>query len=91
MARFTDTAQVERQGLNFVSAVCEEMGFIWRPTPNTDVGIDGEIELVAGDQATGQIIKVQKVCGRCGSRDSDSVCLKLKGGRQVAGNDVGRV
>ena len=64
MARYTDNAQTERQGINFVSAVCEEMRYIWRQTPNADVGIDGEIELVAGVQATGQIIKVQCKAGK---------------------------
>ena len=40
------------------------MGYIWRETPNSDIGFDGEIELVIGDDATAEIIKVQSKSGK---------------------------
>lgn len=39
------------------------MACVWRPTPNDDVGIDGEIELGKEGTATGQLIKVQVKSG----------------------------
>src|SRR5262245_6027640 len=59
MARYGDSAQMERRGIAHVEATCAKLGHIWRETPNSDVGFDGEIELVTGGIATGQIIKVQ--------------------------------
>jgi len=64
MARFTSSAQTERSGINHIAAISAKMGYIWRETPNSDVGFDGEIEIVIGDQATGQIIKVQSRAGK---------------------------
>jgi hypothetical protein len=39
------------------------MGVIWRRTPNSDYGFDGEIELVKNGLVTGHIIKVQVKAG----------------------------
>jgi hypothetical protein len=39
------------------------LGWIWRETPNSDVGFDGQIEIQEGDAATAQIIKVQSKAG----------------------------
>jgi len=64
MPQYTETAQMERRGITYLAEVCREMGYIWRETSNSDVGFDGEIELVLGVDATAQIIKVQSKAGK---------------------------
>src|SRR5258708_2662513 len=64
MQNFPRSAQIERKGIIRIATVCAQMGHIWRETSCSDVGFDGEIELVEGDKATGQIIKVQGKAGR---------------------------
>ena len=61
---FNPHRRVANQGVTYVQKVVDEMGCVWRPTPNDDVGIDGEIELGKEGVATGQIIKVQVKSGR---------------------------
>jgi hypothetical protein len=61
VTRYTESAQVDPERLNFVSSVFEETGHMQRRAPNEDVGIDAETEAVVGDQATVRTIKVQ--CG----------------------------
>jgi HEAT repeat protein len=63
MARFPDSAQMERKGITHIALMCVRMGHIWRETTSSDVGFDGEIELVTEGQATGLIIKVQSRAG----------------------------
>lgn len=63
MARFPDSAQTERKGIAHIATLCGRMGHIWRETSSSDVGFDGEIELVIGGHATGLIIKVQSRAG----------------------------
>ena len=46
---FPSTAQVERQGVNLCASIVNDMGHIWRKTNASDVGIDGQIELVDPD------------------------------------------
>lgn len=46
------------------------MDWVWRPTPNDDVGIDGEIELGNDGAATAKIIKVQVKSGASYIRNS---------------------
>jgi hypothetical protein len=48
----------------FVQGIVDEMGCVWRPTPNDDVGLDGEIELGKEGAATGQLLKVQVKSGK---------------------------
>lgn len=48
----------------FVQRTVDDMDCVWRPTPNDDVGIDGEIELGKGGTATGHLIKVQVKSGK---------------------------
>jgi hypothetical protein len=50
-----------QQGVNLVEKIVLEMGFVWRPTPIHDIGIDGEIEIrdFASGEMTNCIIKVQ--------------------------------
>lgn len=50
-----------QQGVNLIEKIVLSMGFVWRPTPIHDVGIDGEIEIrqsVSGEMSN-CIIKVQ--------------------------------
>lgn len=56
--------QTERAGVIAVATEINRLGLIWRETPLTDVGIDGQIEFVndAG-QATGQLLAVQVKSG----------------------------
>lgn len=42
---------IGQRGVNFVERVCLDMGFLWRPTPLFDTGIDGTIEI--RDEVTG--------------------------------------
>jgi len=55
---------MERRGINHIAHLCAQIGVIWRESSNSDVGFDGEIELVEGTQATGQIVKVQGKAGQ---------------------------
>jgi hypothetical protein len=48
----------------FVQRTVDDMDCVWRPTPNDDVGIDGEIELGKDGTATGHLIKVQVKSGK---------------------------
>ncbi len=61
MKKVTSQSVIGQQGVNHIERIVQEMGYIWRPTPIFDVGIDGEIEI--RDPATGEmtnaIIKVQ--------------------------------
>ncbi|PWI49626.1 hypothetical protein CEE45_00410 [Candidatus Heimdallarchaeota archaeon B3_Heim] len=50
---FTDKDRTEREGVNFVAQIVNEMGSIWRETTQIDIGIDGEIELVEGRKSSG--------------------------------------
>lgn len=49
----------EKEGLNTVATIVNRMGCTWRPTPNDDYGIDGEIEINKDGAPTGKIMKVQ--------------------------------
>lgn len=59
--KFPHTAQVERRGIALCQTVVAEMNHIWREKAVSDVGIDGEIELVdpASDEALGRLLLVQ--------------------------------
>jgi HEAT repeat protein len=64
MPTFSESHRMGRRGINLIARLCEEMGQIWREISVSDVGFDGEIELVEGLNTTGQIIKVQGKAGR---------------------------
>lgn len=49
----------EQLGLIFIQTFAHQIGAIWRPTPNDDYGLDGELELTSSGEVTGTIIKVQ--------------------------------
>jgi Domain of unknown function (DUF4365) len=53
----------EQLGLIFIQKFAHQIGAIWRPTPNHDYGIDGELELTDRGVVTGTIIKVQVKSG----------------------------
>lgn len=57
-------ASTEKEGLIHVQSIVNDMNCIWRPTPNDDYGIDGEIELTDSGQPTGRILKVQVKSGQ---------------------------
>jgi hypothetical protein len=55
----------ERMGVLALAKKVNELKCIWRETPNADVGIDGQIELVDGrGQSTGQLVAVQVKSGK---------------------------
>ena len=60
---FNPKRKPANQGVAYVQKVVDEMDCVWRPTPNDDVGIDGEIELGKEGVATGRILKVQVKSG----------------------------
>ncbi len=61
MKKVTSQSIIGQQGVNHIERIVQKMGYVWRPTPIFDVGIDGEIEI--RDPTTGEmtnaIIKVQ--------------------------------
>ena len=59
MKQWTERDTTSHLGVAKLDRVVTDMGYIWRPTPNSDVGLDGEIELVEDRAASANIIKVQ--------------------------------
>jgi len=55
----------EDKGLNKIYGICIDMNAIWRPTPNHDIGIDGQIEFLepGTNLSTGHIVAVQSKSG----------------------------
>lgn len=53
----------EQLGLIFIQQVAHDLKAIWRPTPNDDYGLDGELEFTRDGVVTGFIIKVQVKSG----------------------------
>jgi len=50
----------ERRGVNAIATFAVGANLIWRETPNADVGIDGQLELIdAGGLATGKLVAAQ--------------------------------
>lgn len=64
MTKAPDTELTSRAGVYYTGYVCSMSGVIFRETSNTDVGIDGQIELVDSEnKATGMIAGVQVKSG----------------------------
>jgi hypothetical protein len=62
--QYGETQQQERKGVNRLASDIADLGLIWRETPTSDVGIDGQIEFVdANGLATGLIVAVQVKSG----------------------------
>ncbi len=61
MKKVTSQSFIGQEGVNLVERIVQKIGYIWRPTPIFDVGIDGEIEIRAPTtgEMTNTIIKVQ--------------------------------
>jgi len=59
--RINDKDLTGQQGVNLIEKIVLAMGFVWRPTPIHDVGIDGEIEIRQSEsgEMSNCIIKVQ--------------------------------
>lgn len=53
----------EQEGLIFVQKMALALRAIWRPTPNDDYGLDGEIELTRDGSPTGFLVKAQVKSG----------------------------
>lgn len=55
----------EDKGLHKIYGICIYMNAIWRPTPNHDIGIDGQIEFLESgtNLSTGHIVAVQSKSG----------------------------
>jgi hypothetical protein len=59
----------EMVGVLEIAVILARMGIIFRPTSNTDVGIDAQIEYVLEGQATGRLAAVQIKSGKSYLRD----------------------
>lgn len=72
--RYPHAARVERGGVAICATVVAEMGHIWREKSVSDVGIDGEIELVdpSTDKATGRLLLVQSKARTAFDGETDS-------------------
>ncbi len=53
----------EKLGLIFIQQMAHDLSAIWRPTPNDDYGLDGELEFTRNGVVTGFIVKVQLKSG----------------------------
>src|SRR5216683_1775144 len=60
---FNPKRKPANQGVAYVQRIVDEMDCVWRPTPNDDVGLDGEIELGKGGAASAKLVKVQVKSG----------------------------
>jgi hypothetical protein len=64
LPKYTPRDRQERIGVNKVALMISELGYIFRETASSDVGIDGSIEYVNDkEEATGKIIAVQVKSG----------------------------
>ncbi len=53
----------EQEGLIFIQKMALALKAIWRPTPNDDYGLDGELELTRDREPTGFLVKAQVKSG----------------------------
>jgi len=67
---FNPKRKPANQGVAYVQKIVDEMDCVWRPTPNDDVGLDGEIELGKDGAATAKLVKVQVKSGPSYIRNS---------------------
>lgn len=58
-----DTTLTERQGVHYVALTASRMGIIWREIPNTDLGIDGYLEVIVHGAPIG-LVAVQVKSGK---------------------------
>lgn len=57
--KFNPKRKVANLGVAYVQKIVDEMDCVWRPVPNDDVGLDGEIELSKDGAATAKLLKAQ--------------------------------
>ncbi|MBN1876715.1 MAG: DUF4365 domain-containing protein [Anaerolineae bacterium] len=57
-----DTTFTEREGVHYVGLIASRMHFVWREVSNTDLGIDGYLEVVVNGAPIG-LIAVQVKSG----------------------------
>lgn len=68
----------EDNGIIEIHRICVAMNAIWRPTPNHDLGIDGQIEFLEQNSnvSTGRIVAVQSKSGPSYFRNQNDECVK---------------
>ncbi|MCD9186329.1 MAG: DUF4365 domain-containing protein [Pyrinomonadaceae bacterium] len=54
----------EAIGVYTVGLLLSKLGLVFRPTPNKDVGIDGQVEYISKNKAIGKIVAVQIKSGK---------------------------
>ena len=57
--KVSKSSRIERVGVQIVGLQFEEAGYIFREQPTSDYGIDAHIELIDGEEVTGQLIALQ--------------------------------
>lgn len=80
------TRRLGKIGEARVAEIVEKMGHSWREAGRDSIGIDGFIEIVRADEATGQIIGIQIKAGRSyltTRRTSDSEARRLPITRRI--------
>ena len=90
MKQWTEQDTTANLGIAKLYRVVTDMGYIWRPTPNSDVGLDGEIELVEDRAATAKIMKVQVKSGASYFRKEDQRSVERRGGSTHRGTKLVR-
>lgn len=58
-----DSTLTERQGVHYVGYISSQIGFIWREVSNTDLGIDGYLEVIVSGAPIG-LLAVQVKSGK---------------------------
>jgi hypothetical protein len=82
MKQWTEQDTTSNVGIAKLYRVVTDMGYIWRPTPNSDVGLDGEIELVEDRAATAKIMKVQVKSGASYFRKEDQRSFEYQASKE---------
>ncbi len=57
--KVSKSSRVDRVGIQTVGLKFENLGYIFREQPTSDYGIDAQVELIDGDNVTGQLIGLQ--------------------------------
>jgi hypothetical protein len=82
---FNPKRKAANQGVTYVQSVVDEMDCVWRPTPNDDVGLDGEIELGKDGAATARLVKVQVKSGSSYIKNSTGAGFEYYAGPEDLG------
>lgn len=68
-----------REGVALVELQVSRLGWLFREQTVADFGIDGHVEIVRNDQATGRLLGVQVKCGRGYFREEHDDCFVHRG------------